>query len=507
MASGAQLQFSGDLTTNTPYILASGAVLSGAGQYQVDAEFMYLEIDTDVSVASLSLSSGTIQGTGGVTVTNAFNWTGGYFSGSGTLSIPSTATLSLDSPTTVVLTGWTIDNSGSATVASGTILNGPGTFNNMSNGQLKLEANTTFLNGGPGTLNNAGTMVVSAGTGTATMCATTFNNTGSVTVASGALALLSSGTSSGTFDVDAGALFQFSGDITTNTPYILAPGAVLSGAGQYQVNAEFMYLEIDTGVSVANLSLSAGTIQGTGGVTVTNAFDWTGGYFSGSGTLSIPSAATLSLDSATTVVLTGWTINNSGSATVASGTVLNGSGTFNNTSNGLLTLETNATFLNAGPGTLNNAGTMAVSAGTGTILMGAATFNNTGSVTVVSGRWRFSRAAPAAALSTWPRRFSPVQRRSHGQHAVYPRPRRRLSGAGQYQVDAEFMYLEIDTGVSVASLSVSAGEITGTGSLTVTDALNWSGGAFYGTWTLTIAQAATLSIDPTSFVDLGIAHG
>ena len=79
-----------------------------------------------------------------------------------------------------------------------------------------------------------------------------------------------------------------------------------------------------------------------------------------------------------------------------------------------------------------------------------------------------------------------------------------LSGAGQYQVDAEFMYLEIDTGISVASLSVSDGDITGTGSLTVTDALNWSGGVFYGTWTLSIDQAATLSIDPTSFVRLGI---
>ncbi len=107
---------------------------------------MYLEVDTGVSVANLSLSAGTIQGTGGVTVTNAFDWTGGDFSGSGTLSIPSSGTLSLDSASIIVLTGWTIVNSGSATVASGTTLNGPGTFNNMSNGQLTLEGNTTFLN-------------------------------------------------------------------------------------------------------------------------------------------------------------------------------------------------------------------------------------------------------------------------------------------------------------------------------------------------------------------------
>ena len=188
------------------------------------------------------------------------------------------------------MTGWTIDNSGSATVASGTILNGPGTFNNMSNGQLTLEANTTFLNAGPGTLNNAGTMVVSAGTGTATIDATTFNNTGSVTVVSGALAILSSGTSSGSFDVAAGALFQFSGDITTNAPYVLAPGAVLSGAGQYQVDARIHVPRNRHRRLGRELEpLRGGTIQGTGSLTVTNAFDWPGGNFSGSGTLSIPS--------------------------------------------------------------------------------------------------------------------------------------------------------------------------------------------------------------------------
>ncbi len=498
VASGATLQFSGDLTAATPLVLAPGAVLSGAGQFQVDAEFMYLEIDTDVSLASLSLSAGTIQGSGGVTVTNAFDWTGGDFSGSGTLSIPSTATLSIDSATTIVLTGWTIDNSGSTTVASGTILNGPGTFNNMSNAQLTLEGNTTFLNSGPSTLDNAGTMVVNAGTGTTTMRATTFNNTGSVTVDSGTLALLSSGTSSGSFDVASGAQIQFSGDLTTNAPFILAPGTVLSGAGQYEVDAEFMYLEINTNVSVASLTLSAGTIQGSGGVTVTNAFDWTGGYFSGSGTLSIPSTATLSIDSATTIVLTGWTINNSGNATVASGTTLNGSGTFNNMSSGLLTLQGNTTILNAGPGTLNNAGTRTVS-------IAAATFNNTGSVTVVSGT--LALLSSGTSSGSFDVASGAGLQFSGDLTANTPyilAPGAALSGAGQYQVDAEFMYLEIDTGISIASLSVSAGQITGTGSLTVTGAMNWSGGVFYGTWTLTIDQAATLSIDPPSSVNLGI---
>ena len=131
------------------------------------------------------------------------------------------------------------------------------------------------------------------------MYATTFDNTGTLSVDSGSFAINYAGQSTGSFDVASGAQLQFSGDLTANAPYVLASGAVLSGAGQYQVDAEFMYLEIDTDVSVASLSLSAGTIQGTGGVTVTNAFDWTGGDFSGSGTLSIPSAATLSIDGAT----------------------------------------------------------------------------------------------------------------------------------------------------------------------------------------------------------------
>ena len=82
-------------------------------------------------------------------------------------------------------------------------------------------------------------MTVDPGTGTVAEDATTFDNTGTLSVDSGSFAINYAGQSTGTFDVAAGATLQFSGDLTANAPYVLASGAVLSGAGQYQVNAEF----------------------------------------------------------------------------------------------------------------------------------------------------------------------------------------------------------------------------------------------------------------------------
>ena len=73
-------------------------------------------------------------------------------------------------------------------------------------------------------------------------------------------------------------------------------------------------------------------------------------------------------------------------------------------------------------------------------------------------------------------------------------------------MNAEFRVLDIDTNISVANLKVSEGEITGTGDLSVTGAINWSGAIFYGAWTLTIPMGATCPlIDPTTTtpIDLG----
>ena len=65
------------------------------------------------------------------------------------------------------------------------------------------------------------------------------------------------------------------------------------------------------------------------------------------------------------------------------------------------------------------------------------------------------------------------------------------------------------TDISVAQLDFEAGRLAGTGDLTVTGTLDWTGGAMEGTGTTTIAKGATLDMDTgtsTTLVLFGWTH-
>ena len=316
------------------------------------------------------------------------------------------------------------------------------------------------------------------------MSAATFNNTGSVTVVSGSLALLSSGTSSGSFDVASGALLQFSGDLTANTPYILAPGAALSGAGQYQVDAEFMYLEIDTGVSVASLSVSAGQITGTGSLTVTDALNWSGGVFYGTWTLMIAQEATLSIDPTSSVNL-GIALNNAGTVTWSSGAFnflyRSYAGEFNNYG----TFDIGDVISNdENAGQMNNYGTLAKTAGSGTTLFGSPLFNS-GTVEVDSGTLDFASnvSNPIAQLSgttltggTWNISSGAALDFPSGSNITTNQASITLEGPG-------------------ASFSALAGLATNSGSLTLTGGATFTtAGPLANDGTITVGPSSVLSV-------------
>jgi hypothetical protein len=387
VATGAQLQFSTDTSVNDPYVIAAGARFTGDGDYELDYEFSYVEVEADLSIVNFSESAGEIDGTGTITVNGAFDWTGGTFSGSGTLDIPALATLSIDSANTVFFNGWTLDNAGTTTWSGSSTIDGSGTVNNESGGTLTIDASGDLLSDGNGPLNNAGTINVNNWTGTALVYSTPFDNTGTVNVETGSLAILSNGTDSGTFNVATDAQLQFSGDVSVNDPYVIAAGARFTGDGDYEIDAEFSYVAVEANLSIVNFSESAGEIDGTGAITITGAYDWSGGAFSGSGTLNIPSAATLSIDGSATsaYAFDGWTLDNAGNTTWSGTTsTFYGSGTINNESGGTLTLDAGGELL-PGNGELNNAGTMNINTGSATASIYGAVFNNTGTVTIETG--------------------------------------------------------------------------------------------------------------------------
>ncbi|MDQ3815784.1 MAG: CehA/McbA family metallohydrolase, partial [Armatimonadota bacterium] len=262
-----------------------------------------------VAVANLNLISGTLDGSGTVTVSGVCNWTGGAIDG--TLNIPVGGQLNISgdglyySGPYKFLRG-TLNNAGTATVtgtgpvyfyreASGaTYL---GTFNNS--GTCTVQSDTAFDIhpnwGGTAIFNNSGTLTKSASTGTTyfggyhSSTALAFNNSGTVNANSGTLSLTSGGTSNGTFNANSGATLICSGTLAARlnaasgsliqlTNGTLNTGTICAGAGLCDV----------IGAVTLNGTVTVnGTFQVNGGtLTGTN----TGG-FNGSGTVNFKSGS------------------------------------------------------------------------------------------------------------------------------------------------------------------------------------------------------------------------
>src|ERR1041385_3895282 len=71
-----------------------GAGVPGAGDTASITSFT-VTLDGPVTVANLTVTNATINGSQALTVTSAFNWNGGTLTGGGTTSIPSGSTMTL----------------------------------------------------------------------------------------------------------------------------------------------------------------------------------------------------------------------------------------------------------------------------------------------------------------------------------------------------------------------------------------------------------------------------
>ncbi len=141
-SSGAVLSFaSGDFDLN------SGASLDGV---RIDAH-VTIAGDVNVHASGANALTGTLGGSGTLTVDGSLDWTGGSMIGSGTTVIASTGTLSIESGAVGLgynfFDGTTspriLDNQGTATWTSGyiyavqdSLLENAGTFNAQSETRL-----------------------------------------------------------------------------------------------------------------------------------------------------------------------------------------------------------------------------------------------------------------------------------------------------------------------------------------------------------------------------------
>ena len=263
----------------------------------------------NTSVNNATLTSGTIGGSGTLTVTNTFTWSGGAVTN--TLVIATNATLLINSGSGVSLPNATLVNQGTVQWTGGGITGGPGTLiTNGSGGLWWLQTDNTLALGNTAALTNGlfvnnGTVRKTRTTGTTYFGSLNFTNNGEVDAQSGTIAFQSGGTLSGVYNTAAGATIQFGGGAFTldSLPSFTGTGANLFSGGtltmlhdvapQLQLTGGSVILgpNFQNAGAITNLTLSGATLLGTN--TVTGTLNWatgTVGSTSGNGALTVAPA-------------------------------------------------------------------------------------------------------------------------------------------------------------------------------------------------------------------------
>jgi fibronectin-binding autotransporter adhesin len=474
----------------------------------------------------LDFDSGTIGGTGALTINGSFDWTGGAIgNNAGSLTLAGTATSTISGALNRSL-GRIVTNSGTLTFsATGQIQHNDAVFTNNGTFNLTSLLNWaqsgagSFVNGASGNFNKTG----DTGTGTVGVG---FTNNGAMTISTGALTFTgafananavtldpattltatSTGSHSGSFSLGAGATVVYTGGTTTFS-------GTFTGTGRVHINGATMNM---TGSpSGDHLDLDAGTLGGTGTLTINGSFDWTGGAVTNNtGTLSLAATASSTISGAASRSL-GRIVNNAGTlAFSATGQIQHTDATFTN--NGTFNLTSLANWTQSGAGSFVNgaSGTFDKTVDIGTGLFGVP-FTNNGVMTLSAGALGLNGTfMNANAVTLDPgTTLTAANGGSHsgsfslgaGSVVHYTGGTTTFSGtfAGTGMVRINGATMNFSGTPSGDHLDLDAGTLSGTGTLTINGSFDWTGGSvtnnagtlvLAGTAASTISGAATRSL-------------
>jgi len=267
------------------------------------------------SIGGLVLvDAGMVGGTGSLNVNGPLNWVSGGFTGTGSATIVGDATIA--GPSLRTIETGPVTFAGTTTWTNAPIVNG-------GNGGIFV-GNTSLINTGTwldqiaygstiarqgsasfATFSNEGTYAKSGNSGV--NIATTFNNSGTLSVQAGELRLSGGGSSTGLFDVGAGATLVLTGGHTlsnvssgtgTGTGVMTASADTVTTVGGFSVAASVGasggIFNFNGPSTAGGLVFSAGYIGGTGSLTVNGPMTWTQGEFRGTGATTINGDATIS---------------------------------------------------------------------------------------------------------------------------------------------------------------------------------------------------------------------
>jgi hypothetical protein len=372
--------------------VASAGLLANAGTVTVDkgATFNLTAAGTDTNSGSIALNGGTL------------NMQQGSFTNSGTMDLEQKGTLTV--------TG-NLTNSGAITTNNANLQGGAntltvtGTLTNNATDSVTIGVNNDTSDvASVGLLSNAGTVTVDKGAILNLTASGTDTNSGSIALNGGTLnTQAGSFTNSGSLDLERKGTLTVTGNLT-NSGAITTNNANLQGGANILTVTGTLTNNTGNRVSIgANNDTSdqatVGALANSGTVTVgtgasltlqSAATDTNAGSIAISGALNINAATTLSGTGALT--LTSGAITGLGSGkTLNNNSTIQGSGTISNLgiANAGLLLANQAVALNILPSAagLNNTGTIEVNAGSALNISGLLTNFNTATDTLTGGTY------------------------------------------------------------------------------------------------------------------------
>jgi hypothetical protein len=380
-------------------------IVNSLGTLTISNGTLAVNAPANVALLGLNLSGGSLAGSATMTVLGPFTWSGGTLGGSGTLRADGGIVISGGGTKTL---GRMLQNGGNATwIDSGSLfLGSSGVFVQLPAATWLLQTDAS-IDGNGGRVENNGLVRKLSG-GTTRLNGVGFSNNGQLQVEAGVLILGAGGEHAGTLLFD-GTTVELSGTHTF-TPSAIVEGsrllvnsAIIAGAGRWKVTGSTeiggvslslggivedlgaltirggsLDLSPTTGVvAVPSLALSGGALTGSGQLSISGLFTWSGGTMSGTGTTRATagmwfagsSGRTLSR-SLTNVAEAWWTDNGTLS--------MSGNGRLVNLRDAVFRLQSDATIQATDTTRFVNQGT--IRRESGTLARIAAPFDNSGLV-------------------------------------------------------------------------------------------------------------------------------
>gem|GEM_PF-1940831 len=503
---------------------------------------------TASQLRDLTLSGGQLDGAATINVSGALDWAQGSMVGSGATVLGSTGTGTIHAGAygLVTLATRTLRNDGTLSFSSGSLrgdtgalIDNRGTFRVDSQDSTYSQGSGMYTNynGAQARISNTGTIVKSSGTGR-TWIGYAIDNDGIVSAQSGDLYFYGGGvsgdTSTGAWSASAGADVNLAQGTFNLGSGIALSGTVLMGAtvntaslqspsGSVNITGGTLTVTDTASTSqIKDLTISGGNLAGAATLSVTGSLDWSAGLMSGTGMTRLESSASGTIHSAANswVTLVSRTLRNDGSLTFSAGSLRGDSGALVD-NRGTLRLNSQDaqgsqgsgfyTNYNGAQARISNTGSILKSSGTGRTMVGFAV-DNDGTVSAQTGELYLYGGGISGDTATggWTASSGADVNLAQGTFTLGSGI--AMSGTVLIAGTATAASLQATNGsvniTGIGSLTItdtastsqlkdltlSGGSLAGAATLSVTGSLDWSSGAMNGTGLTRLESSATGTI-------------